>query len=295
MYELIQAGARTYYINCPAKIGVYQINDSEVCLIDSGNDKDAGKKVLRILEENGWSLAMILNTHSHADHIGGNLYLQQKTGCAVYAPEIEAAFVQYPVLEPSYLYGGFPCKELRNKFLLAASSTVQPLREEILPKGLTMLRLDGHSFSMSAFKTSDDVWFLADCLTGENILQKYHISFLYDVEAYVQTLETVCSLQAKLFIPSHAEPTTDIVPLAAINLKKTEEIIALLPKICMRPLAFDDILQAVFEHYALTMDWTQYVLVGSTIRSYLSYLQNRKILDTKIVSNKLCWCVTEQI
>ena len=64
MYELIQAGEKTYYINCPAKMGLYRLNDSEVCLIDSGNDKDAGKKVLKILEAGGWKLKMVINTHS---------------------------------------------------------------------------------------------------------------------------------------------------------------------------------------------------------------------------------------
>ena len=61
MYELIQAGEKTYYINCPAKMGLYRLNDSEVCLIDSGNDKDAGKKVLKILEAGGWKLKMVIN------------------------------------------------------------------------------------------------------------------------------------------------------------------------------------------------------------------------------------------
>jgi hypothetical protein len=44
MYELIRAGERSYYIDCPAKIGLYDTGDG-VCLIDSGNDKDAGRKV----------------------------------------------------------------------------------------------------------------------------------------------------------------------------------------------------------------------------------------------------------
>ncbi|HPT69767.1 MAG TPA: MBL fold metallo-hydrolase, partial [Syntrophomonas sp.] len=43
MYELIQAGERTWYINSPAKVGIFKINEQEVCLIDSGNDKEAGR------------------------------------------------------------------------------------------------------------------------------------------------------------------------------------------------------------------------------------------------------------
>ena len=70
MYELIQAAQNTYYIDCPAKIGIYRISETDVVLIDSGNDKEAGKKVLRHLNANGWTLRAIFNTHSNADHIG---------------------------------------------------------------------------------------------------------------------------------------------------------------------------------------------------------------------------------
>lgn len=44
MYELEQVGSRSYYINCPAKIGIYAQTEREVYLIDSGNDKEAAKK-----------------------------------------------------------------------------------------------------------------------------------------------------------------------------------------------------------------------------------------------------------
>ena len=67
MYELIQVGPSTYYIDCPAKMGLYRISETDVCLIDSGNDKDAGKKALRHIEDNGWKLDLIINTHSHVE------------------------------------------------------------------------------------------------------------------------------------------------------------------------------------------------------------------------------------
>ena len=96
MYELNQVGEKSYYINCPAKIGVYLADDKNVYLIDSGNDKDAGRKVRKILDEKGWNLLGILNTHSNADHIGGNQYLQQQIGCKVFGGGIEKTFTEFP-------------------------------------------------------------------------------------------------------------------------------------------------------------------------------------------------------
>ena len=45
MYELIQVTDRSCYIQCPAKIGLVRLEGDRVCLIDSGSDKDAGRKV----------------------------------------------------------------------------------------------------------------------------------------------------------------------------------------------------------------------------------------------------------
>ena len=106
MYELIPVTENSYYIQSPAKIGLVRLDGERVCLIDSGNDKDAGRKVRQLLDTKGWKLTAIYNTHSNADHIGGNKYLQGQTRCRIYAPGIERAFTQYPVLEPSFLYGG---------------------------------------------------------------------------------------------------------------------------------------------------------------------------------------------
>ena len=79
MYELIQVSEHDYYIDCPAKIGLIKTGDAEVILIDSGSDKDAGKKILKILDANAWVLKAVYNTHSHADHIGGNKLMLWQT------------------------------------------------------------------------------------------------------------------------------------------------------------------------------------------------------------------------
>ena len=120
--ELIKVGEKTYYIKNPTNIGIYKVDEENVYLIDSGNDKDAGKKIIKIVEEQGWKIKGIINTHSNADHIGGNKVIQDRTGCAIYAYNIEKSFTENPILEPSFLYGGYPFKDLRNKFFLPSSS-----------------------------------------------------------------------------------------------------------------------------------------------------------------------------
>ena len=289
MYELIQVSEQSYYIQSPAKIGLVKLNEQDVCLIDSGNDKDAGRKVRQLLDANGWRLTAIYNTHSNADHIGGNKYLQGQTGCMIYTPGIDCAFTRHPILEPSFLYGGYPCKELRHKFLMAQESDAQDLTQESLPEGFEIIPLPGHFFDMVGFRTPDDVVYLADCLSSPETLDKYQIGFIYDVDAYLNTLEMVKSLRAKMFVPAHAATSEDVTELAQYNIDKVLEIADKITGICQEPLCFEAVLQRLFTDYGLTMNFEQYVLVGSTVRSYLAWLKDGGRVNALFENNMLLW------
>ncbi len=289
MYELIQISEHCYYIQSPAKIGLVRQSDTDVCLIDSGNDKEAGRKVRQILDKNGWHLTAIYNTHSNADHIGGNQYLQKQTGCKIYAPGIENDFTRHPVLEPSFLYGGYPPKNLRHKFLLAQDSDSEELTEAKLPEGFSIIPLPGHYFDMVGFRTADDVVYLADCLSSKETLDKYQIGFIYDVRAYLDTLENVKNMQARLFVPAHAEATESICELAQYNIDKVQEIASHIIELCRQPLCFEQLLKKLFDDYELAMSFEQYVLVGSTIRSYLAWLLDEGKISLAVSENMLLW------
>ena len=289
MFELIQISERDYYIQSPAKIGLIRLNDSDVCLIDSGNDKDAGRKVRQILDANKWHLTAIYNTHSNADHIGGNQYLQRQTGCSVYAPGIDCAFTRHPILEPSFLYGAYPPKDLRHKFLVAQESDARELTPDVLPEGFQIIPLPGHFFDMVGFRTPDDTVYLADCLSSRETLDKYQIGFIYDVAAYLNTLETVKTMQAKMFVPAHAAATEEIAGLAQFNIDKVMQIADKIFELCGELLCFESILQKLYDAYGLTMNFEQYVLVGSTVRSYLSWLKDAGRLNVVFENNMLLW------
>lgn len=289
MFELNQIAEHTYYINCPAKIGIYRANDTNVYLIDSGNDKDAGRKVRKILEENRWTLKGIINTHSNADHIGGNRYLQQQFGCKIFAGGIEAAFTQYPILEPSFLYGGYPCKDLRHKFLLASESDVVDVSDCDFPKELEIIPLRGHFFDMIGIRTPDNVVFLADCISSKDTLDKYQISFIYDVAEYLKTLDAVQTMEAEMFVPAHAEVASNVGDLVELNRQKVLEIAEKIQTLLEIPRCFEELLKKVFDEYGLRMNFEQYVLIGSTLRSYLSWLKDTGKITVSFENNCLLW------
>ena len=285
--ELISVGKNTYYIKNPTNIGIYKVDDENVYLIDSGNDKDAGKKILKIVESEGWKVKGIINTHSNADHIGGNKVIQDRTNCMIYANGIETSFIEYPILESFFLYGGYPFKDLRSKVLLASPSKVLKI-DDNLPNGLEILELKGHYFDQIGIKTSDDVYFLGDCLFSEETISKYHLFFIYDVKAYLNTLDYLSTLKGKLFVPAHCLASEDISDLINLNRNKILEISDKIYNIC-NEVTFEEILKNIFDEYNLVMDKNQYLLVGSTIRSYLAYLFDEEKISYKFVDNKMLW------
>ena len=286
--ELIKVGEKTYYIKNPTNIGVYKISENEVFLIDSGNDKDAGKKILKIIDEQGWTVKGIITTHSNADHIGGNKIIQDRTGCKIYATSIEKSFTENPILETSFLYGGYPFKDLRNKFLCAKESNVE-LIDNNLPDGLEVINLKGHFFEMIGIKTDDDVYFLADSLFSEETINKYHLFFIYDVKEFLNSLDVLSNLDGKLFIPSHTEALSDLSNLIDINRNKVLEISNKIYDVCKEEKTFEEILKIIFDDYKLTLSSNQYVLIGSTIRSYLSYLFDENKIIYEFRDNKMYW------
>lgn len=286
--ELVKIEEKTYYIKNATNIGIYKVDDKNVYIIDTGNDKDAGKKILKIIDEQGWNIKGIINTHSNADHIGGNKVIQDRTNCTILANNIEKCFTEFPILESSFLYGGYPFKDIRNKFLLAKESIVAPI-ENNLPDGLEYFSLKGHFFDMIGIKTSDNVYFLADSLFSEETITKYHLFFIYDVREFLNTLDYLNTLNGRLYIPSHCEATKDISSLINLNKNKVNEIMDKIYNACDKEMTFEEVLKYIFDEYNLTMNANQYVLVGSTIKSYLSYLLDENKLCYEFKDNKMVW------
>lgn len=79
--------------------------------------------VIQAIEQLGLELLAILNTHHHADHVGGNLELYQRYGCAIYGPATEPIpALTHPLLENDQI--SFPELELNFRIINTPGHTL---------------------------------------------------------------------------------------------------------------------------------------------------------------------------
>ncbi len=269
--EIRKLGEKTYVIENPVNVGIYLINDNEVCLIDTGSSKDYGKNIAKILEENNWTLKYIVNTHSHADHIGGNSYLQEKYHALIYAEKTESYFINNPLLEPALMYGAKPLESLCTSFLMAKPSNCEDIKNMNI-EGLEIVDLKGHSFGLIGIATSDNVLFVGDAYTSPRILNKYAIQYTYDVEEFLKTLDYLETTNYDYYVPSHGEIEKDIKGTLNINRQTTLTIEKEILDILEYKHFYNDILNELFINNHIKSSIEQYHIIGTTVKSFLTKL-----------------------
>ena len=54
-------------------------------------------------------------------------------------------------------------------------------------------------------------------------------------------------------------------------------------------MCFEQLLKQLFNEYGLVMNFEQYVLIGSTVRSYLAWLKDNEKIKAVFTDNLLLW------
>jgi glyoxylase-like metal-dependent hydrolase (beta-lactamase superfamily II) len=185
----------------------YCEKDGKGLLIDAGLDSSAIKKVLKLLKQYELPLDYCVITHAHADHFGGASYLKKTLNIPIYAPFLEAAIIENPILEPIYLFNGaYPIDELRNKFLEGPPVCVDHLLEQgenfIGPFKVEVIDLPGHSYSQAGILI-EEILYAADSYFGQEALNKHIVPFIIDADSTLESLEKLLHISCKGAIPGH--------------------------------------------------------------------------------------------
>ena len=293
--ELKKITDTVYYISNPTNVGVIK-DGKTVILIDSGIDDDVGRRILKILEEEGLHPKAIINTHSHADHCSADAYVKEKTRATVYASEIEAEIIQHPYLEPFLLFSGAnPIEDLRNKFLMAKASPVDHIIKNDEKKlafdevELDIIPLPGHSPNQIGIKV-DGILFCADAVFSKNVLDRHRIPYCADMDKQRETLNFLKNSDYKFYVPSHAEPTNNIADLVNANLETADTIERYTLEALSNKKTTEQVLKTVCDRYTLEVKTAQqYYLINTGIMAHLSSLHKRGMLKLDIRENALYW------
>ncbi|NGQ95425.1 MBL fold metallo-hydrolase [Brevibacillus sp. SYP-B805] len=273
------------------------LGDTGAILIDSGLDTQTAKKIRKGLDELAQPLRAIIQTHSHADHFGGNAHLLTVfPEAVVYAPPLEEAVIRYPILEPVYLnMGAVPFEELTNKFLLAEASRVDrllPASGEIEIDGLKLdvLPLPGHSWQQVGI-VCDNICFAADGYFGADTLEKHKLPFLVDAHETLLSLDKLLKTHYEGYVPGHGPFERSIEQTVMKNirwhrriLEKIEEMLA------EEECTLEHLLARLCGELQISIgNMTSYVLYRTALMGYLAGLLREERICYRFDANRLLW------
>lgn len=292
---LLNLGPRVKVIPGGVNIGLLIAGDGRLILIDTGLTESNAKKTLRTArEETGGEVVAILTTHAHADHFGGNASVVKRTGAAVYAPARDEAILRDPLLQPTLLFGGAdPLDTLRVGFLLASASPV----DQIVRGGplvvadieIEVIPLYGHSPGQVGYLI-DGVFFCADVVLPDAILEKYKIPYLFSLTDHLAALDHALTIPCQAVVPGHGPILASIAPSVGTNRRLIDDVTAALLDIVVRPATADDVLAGLLDRFgADPADAPAYYLLQPTAAAFLAHLHRMGQVSHRIANRRSFW------
>lgn len=249
---------------------IFVVEGDFAVLFDTCLTKDNAKKIDKLI---GMAVSKVINTHSHADHIGGNRYFQEKYNCPIFIHPKEMTFCLMPELESSVLYGGAPFSAATGKFLCAP-----PVANvfSVEDSGIKFVELPGHSPGMTGFVT-DDIFFMGDALFSEENIKKHKLLYLYDVESFLNSLGKIPEIDFKYGVFCHKGilEKENILNIININILHTEKIMGLISDVLSenQNITAEDITVKIMEKLEINFQVESFLLNSSTIKGYLRYME----------------------
>ena len=285
----------------------------EVYLVDSGCTEIDGEYVLDVLkaffEQQGqtFSIKAILTTHGHADHCGAHNFLKEETGCELWASKNESGHMETPLVQAATLWGGFPPHELRTLFFMPSPTgtdriiSSDDIIELSLSRKISFMPLTGHSYNALCIIVSDKkghkVIFPGDNIFPRNEIINHWIPLILNPVEYMNSLDKLCEIEnVDWCIPSHGDFLSRNINEAA----ELNKIAIISTRTCIldslktkKRLTVEEIVKYVADKNDMHLSLSQYALVHSTIKSYISIMHDAREIKMEVDNNRLYFSLKE--
>jgi glyoxylase-like metal-dependent hydrolase (beta-lactamase superfamily II) len=149
--------------------------------------------------------------------------------------------------------------------------------------------LKGHSPNQVGYLV-DGVFFCADIVLPESVLEKYRIPYLFSVRDHLESLGRCSDLEAAVVMPGHGPLLNDITPLRDLNRSLVHDVAERVVEFSASPITAEALLTRLLRHYgAAVSDAPSFYLLQPTVFAFLSYLQGAGKMAHAVVDGESLW------
>ncbi|MGL5642768.1 MAG: MBL fold metallo-hydrolase, partial [Paraclostridium sp.] len=191
------------------------------------------------------------------------------------------AYIDNPTLFSSYIMGG-NTNEIFEKILVNKNmkevnidKVVEVGKIKINNEYIEVVDLKGHTIGSIGILTKDKVFYLGDALIGEELLSKFELLFLFDIEAYLKSLNTIKNLDFDYCVLGHCKKPldrSDALKLVEQHEQCVEKYLMQIRDIVKQPSTLEFILKTILNDNELSYNYKEYHFFKSTLVGMMSYL-----------------------
>lgn len=280
--RLINIKGNSFYIKGGTNTGVYIFDDKSALIIDPGLPGARPRNIIRDLERDGIEVKWIINTHEHNDHYGAGYQFKDKFKDLINMSSKDSKpYIDNPILFSAYIMGGntneFLNTILTNKNMETVSidKTIEPGTIIINNEYIEIIDLKGHTLGSIGVLTKDKVFFIGDTLVSEELLSKFELLFLFDIQAYLKSLSILETIDFEYVVLGHGKKV--LSRKEALELAKKHELCVTkylnqLRELTKEPKNLESILKIILNENKLSYNYKEYHFFKSTLVSMISHL-----------------------
>lgn len=180
----------------------YLISGKKLVLVDSGDGKNFSllKKEIEAKNFKVEEIDLIINTHCHYDHIGGNSLIVERSNAKVLAMEPDATYI-----EKGNLFYTCAMNDL--------SINLKPIKVKRLKEGeeiekFKILHTPGHTEGSISLYSKNGILISGDLIFGDGGIGRVDLP-CGDLKKLISSLEKISKLNIKKIYPGHGKPSVN--------------------------------------------------------------------------------------